>query len=310
MKLFVFAFSIAVSVLLVAGARSQTSSAKLEIHVVKRTYGDGNPKPFVGVGVFDLQRGKSKFEGASCPDKSGAGGAINCSIPCQADQETPITIRVKPPSDQDHLAGWVTPAAQDVELRGCKLVPQLITMKYDDAKYALNDFLLSKYAFASPNTGKGQEPWIDIFKSNPKLAAEVAASAKASANGRSDLFNIYRLASESSKAYMMPTSKLSASETEESRALTKWQILSKSALLTAQWEKTVPQNERGNIKIVASDDIASYVANLKNADGVLSNIKNKTPDQLKLADDIKTLRSMPVTGKDALDALPIIQEWK
>lgn len=310
MNVYPAALSVVMSILFCGPAQGQTSSTKLEIKVTKRTYGDETPKPFIGVGVFDLLRGRSKFEGASCPDKSGAGGGINCSIPCQKDQDTPITIRVRPPSDQDHLAGWVTPAPQDVELRGCTLVPQLLTMKYDDAKYALNNLLINKYASAGVPSGNTSDQWIDLFKSNPTLATKVAAGATASSSGRSDLLDIYRYASEGSKAYKLPTTKLSAEDAEASLALMKWQILSKSALLGAQVEKSVPASQRGRIKIEATGDVASYLVSLKIADTLLSDIKAKSPEQLKLADDIKTLRSMPVTGKDAEAAFPIIQQWK
>ena len=83
--------------------------AKLEIRVVKRTHADRNPIPFPGVGLFGLIRGQAKFEGGSCPDKSNANGTVLCSIKCRAQEKEPITIRVQPPTNQDHLAGWTTP---------------------------------------------------------------------------------------------------------------------------------------------------------------------------------------------------------
>ncbi|MCF8149666.1 MAG: hypothetical protein K9K30_02200 [Burkholderiaceae bacterium] len=309
MKFFLLALSITTIGIFCGTAQGQVSNAKLEIRVMKRPYGENTSRPFVGVGVFDLLRGGSKVEGASCPDKSGISGGVNCFIPCQADQNTPITIQVKPPSDQDHLAGWVTPAAQIVELRGCKLVPQLVTMKYDDAKYAIND-ILTKYAVANHPNSNTSDQWIEAFKSDSTQAAKVAEEATTSASGRNDLLSIFRFASEGSKAYKLPRNKLSADEAEESLTLTKWQILSKSALLGAQVEKIVPENQRRMIKFEVTGDVTSYLTSLQKADSLLSAIKEKTPEQRKLADDIKTLRSMPVTGMDAQAALPIIQQWK
>lgn len=291
-------------------AASQTTIAKLEIKVIKKAYGDEVPKPFVGVGVFDILRGRVKLEGAQCPDKSGASGGMNCSIPCQANQDTPITIRIKPPSDQDHLAGWVTPAAQDIELRGCKLTPQLVTMKYDDAKYALNELIVNKYAANGTPITNMPDHWVGLFKTNPVLATRVAVGATASAKGRGDLVDIYRFAGEGAKAFDSGSNKLTSVEVEESRALAKWQILSTSALLKAKLTKTIPESQLGVMKFDATVDLSSYLANLSKADTLLSEIKDKTPEQLKLADDIKTLRAMPVTGKNAQTALPILEQWK
>ena len=104
--------------------------------------------------------------------------------------------------------------------------------------------------------------------------------------------------------------KLTSVEVEENRALAKWQILSTSALLRAKLTKTIPESQLSVIKFDATVDLASYLTGLGKADTLLSDIKDKTPEQLKLADDIKTLRSMPVTGKKAQAVLPILEQWK
>jgi hypothetical protein len=46
------------------------------------------------------------------------------------------------------------------------------------------------------------------------------------------------------------------------------------------------------------------------ADRLLSEIANKNPEQLRLADDIKTLKSLPSTGKEAAGAVSVIESWK
>lgn len=311
MKCYVLGTIIITFALFSVTAYGEPATAKLEIKVFKRTLGDKNPKPFPGVGVFALLRGHSKLDGASCPDISGATGSVNCTIPCSETQNTPVIIRVKPPSDQDHLAGWVTPPAQDIELLGCKLAPQVVSMKYDDAKYALNELIIAnKYAAASSPDGKNPDQWIAVFKTNPALPARTATVATATAKGRGDLVRVYQIASEGAKEYDPQASKLTGDEIEQSQAFMKWLILSKSALLGSKLERIVPASSRGTFKFQPTNDKATYLSNLKQADDLLSGIKDKTPDQLKFADDIKTLQSMPASGNDAQSALPIIQQWK
>ncbi|UUZ70083.1 hypothetical protein LP416_13330 [Polaromonas sp. P2-4] len=153
--------------------------AKLEIRVVKRIYTDANQKPFPGVGLFDLIRGRAKLEGASCPDKSNASGTVYCSIKCRGDEKDPVTIRVQPPTNQDHLAGWVTPPGTDVELRGCALSPSVITARYEDARYALNNALLeNKFAVAPLGSGSVPTAWKDLLKNPSPVYGSVATCNK------------------------------------------------------------------------------------------------------------------------------------
>jgi hypothetical protein len=286
------------------------STALLEIKVIKRAYGEDTTKPFSGIGVFDLLRGRSKLEGASCPDRSGASGAINCSLPCDKKHTQSITIRIQPPSNQDHLTGWITPSAQDVELQGCKLSPKFVIMKYDDARYALNEVLVNKYVVSSNPPAKTSSIWIRAFTVDPAVAEKVAIEAKTTAEGRSDLLDIYRFANEGSKSYKTLTGKLSTQEAEESAVLKRWQILSTSALLGAKFEKVIPADQRGSVKFLTTSDATSYLAGLKQADLVLGEIKHKTSEQLKLSDDIKTLRAIGVTSRDSQDTLSIIEQWR
>jgi hypothetical protein len=293
-------------------AAGENSVATLEIKVMKRAYGEHAEKPFSGVGVFDLLRGRTRLEGARCPDRSGVTGGVICSIPCQADRHSPVTIRVQPPSDQDSLAGWVTPAPKDIELRGCKLTPRAVTMRYDDAKYALNQLIVIAVAELSPDKrapSRG-DAWIVVLKDDPEIVSKVTAEATSSMKFRVNLLNIYRLASEGTKAYTLPVSQQSSSAILEGQALAKWQLLAKGALLSSQLERTVPALQRNSIKLRPTDDLATYEAYLSEADTLLATIKDKNVEQQKLSDDIKTLRALPATGKEAVDAFAIIQQWQ
>jgi hypothetical protein len=299
-------------------ANAQQATVKLTINVVKQAYGDKAVKPFPGVGVFDLLRGKGKLDGAACPDRSGQRGELSCTIPCNRDADDAMVVRVRPPSDQDALAGWVTPAPQDIRVSRCGISPASVTMRYEDARYALNEFLSKQYfASSSGSAGSGgggkpiatTETWIDIFKQDPNLASKIAGTT-ATPSGKADIADLYRIATEAAKTPDLQSSKLTKEERDQASALAMWQVLSKSALLRSQINTALPPNQRAHFSFQPTTDVATYRASLMTADRLLSEIANKNPEQLRLADDIKTLKSLPSTGKEAAGAVSIIENWK
>lgn len=282
----------------------------LKIKVIKQAYGDKQLRPFAGIGIFDVLRGKSKLDGASCPDRSGPSGEISCTIPCGQHVREVMTVRVKPPSDQDSLAGWVTPAAQDVELQGCTLAPQAVTMKYDDARYALNEFLLQQQFASAPTPGAKTDPWMDIAAASSMINVKLAKGSLSIESNQSALVHAYLLAITGAKSPELQSVKLAGEEREQAMALANWQVLSKSALLGLQIHKVVPLSQRGKIQFSPTADVITYRANLLLADQLLGDISVKTAGQLRLLDDIKTLKALPATGKGADAAVGIIETWK
>lgn len=296
---------------------SQTKTIDLKIRVVKQAWGDKQPRPFSGVGVFDLIRGNTKLEGAACPDRSGVTGELACKIPCKPDADDVMTLRVRPPSDQDALAGWVTPPPQDVQVQRCSVAPALITMQYQDARFALNELLSKKY-FATASGGGGAggttqtplaEPWLELLKGSNVGLTKFASGKATTSTGRADLAKLYRVASEGTKLPGSLAADESPADHEQAAALAKWQLLSKSALLEAQVNKTLPAAQRGQIQLSATADLMKYRADLSAADRLLSNLPNKSPEQLRLSDDIKTLKALPATGTGAAPAAAIIEKW-
>lgn len=305
---------------MLAVAADGDAETSLQIKVVKRAYSHSEPRPFQGVGMFDVVRGTAKMDGANCPDKSNAAGVVRCRLKCDAKSKEVVTLRVQPPTNQDHLAGWVTPTAISVELKGCKLTPSEVIARYEDARFALENTLIGNN-FAALSTGVGlggggggqsgaAPAWTAILRNATRNAAfgDVSAAQKSS-NGRKALFDVARFATEGSVAYTGDIGRLTAAEAEEKKALAQWEALSKNGLLLSQFERTVPGTTQG-ARLALSSDPAKYLENLRQADETLAAIKDKTPEQRKLADDIKALRALPAMGFDARPSLQIMQEWK
>ena len=290
--------------------------ARLEIRVVKRVYLDPTMKPFAGVGLFDLVRGKTRMDGAACPEKSNGAGSVSCQVKCKADEKDLITIRVLPPTNQDHLAGWVTPPPIDVELRGCVLTPATITARYEDARYALNNTIL-QINLASLGPGDvsvrgvrgGDTVWKDILSKPQPVFWRVSVAAKTT-QGRKALFEILRYSNEGAKAYNVSPSKLTPSELAEKRALSEWETLTKNALLLSQFGRAIPPSQRSRTQLLLTSDRLGYLSNLKELDQALDDLKSKTPGQQKLSDDVKALRSLPSSGNEAKRSLQILEQWK
>lgn len=254
------------------------------------------------------------MDGASCPDKSNQRGEVRCKIPCKKTSKDVMVIRVRPPSDQDFLAGWVTPAHQDVQVSGCNLVPAVITMRYEDARVALNKLVRSQYFAAAtlPGGGGGGSAaswsWL-LIANNPTLAAKLGTTAN-TADGRAAVADLYRIASEASKTPDFNSGKLSPEERKEYDALIQWQVLSKNMLLAAKLRSTLPPEHWNNYEFELTSDLSVYRENLDTAERLLKSLPSKTPEQLKLFDDVKTLKALPTTGKEAAPAAAIIDTWK
>jgi hypothetical protein len=302
----------ALSVLVIVfsgSAAAQQKTATLHISVERLSYGEVAPKPFQGIGTFDLFRGSSKLDGATCPDKSGPSGRVVCTIPCKADDAVAMVVRVKPPSDQDVLAGWVTPAGRDVEVTRCAVKPAAVSMTYEDAKLALNK-LLSKEYFATGGGGGGSMAnggWIGKISGNSPLAAVLGKQAT-TASGRAQLIELHNLATAASSAPSLQSTDLSLEDKMIAESLAKWQVLTKSALLRAQVQQALPGEQQIQLLLVPTTDLAKYRANLDAADLMLKRISNSA-SQMKLADDVKALRSISSIGKDAAAADKVIRTW-
>jgi hypothetical protein len=285
-------------------------STKLEIRVMKRVYDQTEPKPFRGVGVFDLFRGQKRFDGASCPDRSDANGTVFCVIKCDANDKEAIKIYIQPPTNQDHLTGWVTPPGLDVELRGCKLSPSLVTARYDDARYALNNALKENRLVAEDTAAKNPlTSWKFLSNETSNLYHNIAVATETQ-QGRDGVISVLHHANEGARIYWTASNKLDAKELEEKGVLSEWETVSKSALLRWKVENVVPTAPRTKSQYWITTDRLQYLSNLRETDELLNSIENKTSEQAKFADDIKTLRSIPSTGDDSKRAIQIIEKWK
>lgn len=301
---------------LASEVNAQVSKVILEITVEKRAYGQQATQPFHGVGTFDLLLGATPLEGASCPSRSNSAGKVTCVVPCKDNDILPMLIRVRPPSDQDSLGGWVTPTAQDVEVVNCVARPANLTMLYEDARYALDNFLSNRY-FAKVNhhiegdSTAITKSWVTAISDDTEtsaITAEILAHGKTSA-GREEIFQLHKLATEASKAPELQNFNLSPQDKELTKALARWQILSKSALLQSQISQTLPSTKQSELKLTPTTDLSTYRQYLALADAALEEAE-RSSEQQKLADDVSTLRSLPAIGPGAAAANQIIEAWK
>lgn len=293
-------------------ASAQQKVATLHISVEKLSYGDAIPKPFQGVGTFDLFRGSAKLDGANCPDKSGPSGRVVCTIPCKPNDTIAMVVRVKPPSDQDVLAGWVTPTGLDVEVARCAVKPASVSMRYEDARFALNKRLSQQYfAAGASGTGEGSDingkVWISQISDSTPLVAVVGKQA-ATASGRAQLIELHDLATEAARTPSLQSPAISAEDKALAESLAKWQVLTKSALLQAQIRQALPATQQANLSITPTANLAQYRANLDAVDLLLAR-GPKSATQIKFADDIKALRSVQSVGKDATEAANVMRTW-
>ena len=235
----------ALATAVVADAVAQQTTATLRITVEKRIYGEKTSRPLHGVGTFDLIRGSAALDGAKCPDKSGPTGQVTCVIPCKRTDSIPMVLRVRPPSDQDVLAGWVAPVAKDIEVDKCVVKPTTLTMVYEDARFALNEFLSKQYFAAGSGGGGGGggtiagKFWIGEVTNESAVVAKFSA-ASGTPIGRAELLEVHRLATEAASAPFLQSADLPPEDKRLADALARWQVLTKSALLSSQVSLALP----------------------------------------------------------------------
>ena len=291
-------------------ASAQTKKAEFKITVEKRVYGKQAAQPFHGVGTFDLHQGAVPLQGASCPNKSNAAGQITCVVPCKENDSLPLLIRVRPPSDQDFLGGWVAPTPQEVEVRKCVASPAVLTMLYEDARYALNDFLSKQYLAKSSSHGNvgAHKLWGTEITEGSQIAAKISATAMTK-DGRDELLQLHKLATEAARAPELQSLSRSVEERELAESIARLQILSKSALLKSQIAQSLPITEQSGLRLNPTTDLSKFRLNLDEVDTALKAARRSSAQQ-KLADDVSTLKSLPLTGPGAEAATKVIEAWR
>jgi len=293
---------------------AQTNKVVFQISVEKRAYGEIAPQPFRGVGTFDLLQGAGPLQGASCPNKSNAAGQLTCTVPCKFSDTLPVLIQVKPPSDQDSLGGWVAPTMQEIEVKKCVAKPATVTMLYEDARYALNEFLYKQY-FAkgtSPGAtgggGAASDIWVTEISEGSRIATNISATA-GTADGREELVKLHILATAAARAPELQNSNLSSDRRIYAEGLARLQILSKSSLLQAQLAQALQRSEQSRRELTPTTNLVKFRLNLYEADGVLKRA-SKSSAQQRLSDDVSTLKSLPATGPGAAAANKVIEAWR
>lgn len=300
MNLHSIAFFIALCLFAIHG---YAQTATIEISVKRLEYNKKNTSPFPGVGIFSISRGDSKLDGAKCPDKSSSTGIITCSIPCNPGDSSVMQIKVIPPSDQDYLAGWITPGFIEAEIVKCKAKPKTLTMVYEDARYALRKFIRATfYASASNNSGNDGLP--EAISIDSAVIAKVTALSS-SQSGRLALIETYKLATETASMPSLQSYKLTSDQQRLSEALAKWQILSKSALIQSKVKRTAMNL---GSKAKPTTDLTTYLSNLHALDIALQN-SAQSQEQILLSDDIKALSESASTGKAAAHVTDILKAW-
>jgi hypothetical protein len=293
----------------VAAIAQPSPSVSLTIQVTRRAYGDAVPKPFSGIGPFELHRNGMKMTGASCPDKSDQKGVVTCKITCQSNDAAPASIDVRPPSGQDGLAGWIVPPRRTVNLKGCVLDPGQVVALYEDARYALERQIVGANLVASGGQSVSTAVWASSIASDATALARLHDWAKTS-QGREAIVNIIEAAAAASGSSEYVSGRLSDAQRKELTALTAWQIAAKNALLKAQAERALgTQAMSPTIKVTATPE--EYFSNLKELEKTIEGQKRPNSDVVKFGDDVRTLRSLKSVGTDDLGkSVGVLRGWK
>lgn len=299
-----------VTIAISASASAQTETVLLKIRVLKQAWNATTQQPFPGIGVFELMRGNDKLSGANCPDHSGSNGEVLCRVPCKRTDELPMTVRVRPPADQDKLAGWVIPPAQDVRVQRCTVSPEQVTMRYDDARYALND-MAAQYLAQAGGTPAAGAAWAVLAERAPDSAARLAADMARSAEGRAVLAAMAELPGpQQSGGAGLPLFGIVGKPDAGAMALERWQVLSKSALLQSRVDELLPQTQRAGLDLAPTTELGRYKANLGAAERAVFQIEKKNTEQARLADDIKWLREASADSKNTARGDMVMKNWK
>lgn len=187
-------------------------------------------------------------------------------------------------------------------------------MLYEDARYALNEFLSKQYFAKGTSQGGGAggsaagKLWVTQIAEGSAVAVNVSASAKTS-DGREDLLQLHKLATEAARVPELRSANLSPEDRQLSEAIARWQILSKSALLEAQVSQALPPSAQTKLKITPTTDLSKFRFNLTEVDAALR-VAPRSSAQQRLSDDVSTLKSLPATGAGAAAANKVIETWR
>jgi hypothetical protein len=151
------------------------------------------PRAFSAVDGFQVYRGSTKFDAASCPDASDRDGKLFCSITCSATDAVEKTLRLVPPGKTARVKGYVAPAAEELKLSKCKVQPKSQwEFVYTDPVVSVAQIVAKEPKLAAVARAQPENNLL-VFNSSAEAIA-VLEKVGETAQGREALFNFQQAA--------------------------------------------------------------------------------------------------------------------
>lgn len=257
--------------------------AVVPIVVTEKTVQKPIGNPFARVGLFQVFRGGTKVEKASCPDYSNKDGKLSCIIPCSATDNVPGNFSIVPPDSGPRVRGYVAPPSKEVEVLGCKVMPNTPReFEYVDSLLALNELLRNEPMLAqlASAPGAGKTPDLGTPARVVRIVAELARKPDGLAKVN-QLRKLSALAAEKAQFEANP---------KGAQHLMQYSVGASNVLLNeiARTNTGIAGNE---IKLTGTT--ADYYSNLKTLEVGLESKMGRTPAENLLLNDVQDLRQQP-----------------
>jgi hypothetical protein len=147
------AVGVACAVAATSAMAEDAKRAELRVKVVQQVT-VANSKPFSNISGFLLQRVKQPYQGGRCYEPTDQQGLLSCRFVCLPADESAV-VNLVPPRTLD---GYADSGEVQLQLRGCTLSKQEVTVVYRDAAMAIQE-LLKGEQLASQFAAIGTSGW-------------------------------------------------------------------------------------------------------------------------------------------------------
>lgn len=257
--------------------------AVVPVVVMEKTVQKPVRSPFASVGLFQVFRGGTKVEKASCPDYSNKDGKLSCIIPCSATDNVPGNFSIVPPASGPRVKGYVAPPSKEVEVLGCKVTPNTPReFEYVDSLLALNELLRNEPMLAQLASKSGAGQASDL--GTPADALQVFADLAGKPDGLAKLNQLRKLSALAAEKPQFDAS------SREAQHFMQYSVGASNVLLKEIARKNIGTAGSG-IRITGTT--ADYYSNLKTLELGLENKMGRTPAENLLLNDVQALSQQP-----------------
>lgn len=257
--------------------------AVVSVVVMEKTVQKPVRSPFASVGLFQVFRGGTKVEKASCPDYSNKDGKLSCIIPCSATDNVPGNFSIVPPDSGPRVRGYVAPPSKEVEVLGCKVTPNTPReFEYVDSLFALNELLRNEPMLAQLASTSGTGKASDL--GTPAKVLPVFAELARKPDGLAKVNLLRKLTALAAEKPQFEAG------SREAQNLMQYSVGASNVLLKEIARKNLGTAD-GGIRITGTT--ADYYFNLKTLEVGLESKMGRTPAENLLLNDVQTLGQQP-----------------